>query len=301
MPRVSIIIPTYNRRHLLTEAIESVLRQTVADYEIIVADDGSLDGTAEMLQHRGAPVRYLRLPHSGLPGVVRNAGINIAQGNDIAFLDSDDLWAPDALEKRLAILDARPEVHLVYTDAIVFAHGTGIALHRRHAISQPAAGWIGPQLLLGDFMPTPSVIVRRAVLDVVGLFSEDPSLRCGEDWDLWLRIVARYQAAFVAEPLIRVRFHPGKITLEEEEIAWYRRHLLLVERARAFAPDVYEPVYREAICRGLLHTIGQLIKHGRVQDARTLLAETARRDPGTMHKVLSILREKRVSDPAPLA
>jgi glycosyltransferase involved in cell wall biosynthesis len=301
MPRVSIIIPTYNRARLLAEAIQSVWEQTVADYEIIVADDGSTDETAECVQQWSAPVRYLRLPHSGLPGVARNAGIRVATGEYIAFLDSDDLWVPDALAKRLAMFHAQPEVHLVYADAIVFAHGTGIALHRRHAISQPAAGWIGPQLLLGDFMPTPSVIVRRVALDTVGLFCEEPSLRWGEDWDLWLRIVARYQATFVGEPLVRVRFHAGKITLEEEEITWYRRHLLLIERACAFAPEVYGPVYRDAVCRGLLHTLGQLVEHGREQDARALLAETARQDPLTVRKVLTILREKQGADRTLLA
>src|SRR5688500_16163655 len=103
MPAVSAVIPTYNRLPLLMQAVESVRAQTFGDWELVVADDGSTDGSAEAVEGLGDPrIRVLRLPHTGNAGAVRNAGVAASGGEWLAFLDSDDVWLPQRLELQLA-------------------------------------------------------------------------------------------------------------------------------------------------------------------------------------------------------
>ena len=120
MPRVSVIIPTYNRADLLGEAIDSVLAQSYQDFEMIVADDGSTDETAMVASKYGDKVRFLALPHRGQPAAPRNAGIAAATGEYISFLDSDDLYLPDKLALQVPALDENPKVGMVYSSAHFF-------------------------------------------------------------------------------------------------------------------------------------------------------------------------------------
>ena len=105
---VSVIIPTFNRAYLLGRAVESVLSQTYNNYEIIVVDDGSDDGTGEIIESFNKRVRFFRIPHSGV-SKARNTGIEKAKGDWISFLDSDDYWLPQKLEKQMTYLNANPE------------------------------------------------------------------------------------------------------------------------------------------------------------------------------------------------
>ena len=110
MPRVSVIIPTYNRAHLIRQALESALAQTCRDFEIIVADDGSTDHTAEVVAQFGSAVTYIPLPHRDQPAATRNGGLRVARGEFVAFLDSDDLFFPNKLALQIAALEAHPHV-----------------------------------------------------------------------------------------------------------------------------------------------------------------------------------------------
>ncbi|HUE97232.1 MAG TPA: glycosyltransferase family A protein, partial [Longimicrobiaceae bacterium] len=116
-PRVSVLIPTYDRRSWLAGAVESVLGQTFRDLEVIVCDDGSTDDPSDLLSGYGARVRHLRFEHTGSPGGTRNRGLEVARGELIAFLDDDDLWDPEKLALQVAVMDANPAAGLVYTDA----------------------------------------------------------------------------------------------------------------------------------------------------------------------------------------
>lgn len=211
MPKVSVIIPTFNRASYVCEAIDSVLAQTYQDLEIIVVDDGSTDDTLPVLETYGERLRLLRQKNSG-PAVARNRGIFAARGEYIAFLDSDDLWVPSKLEKQVAVLDSEPEIGLVYTDCFKgksledITNGSGGC----YAEWAPQSGDIFGQLTRLNLVATPSVLVRFAVLRRVGIF--DPLLRRGEDYDLWLRIAHVTKARFLPDVLCLIRQHDSRTT-----------------------------------------------------------------------------------------
>jgi glycosyltransferase involved in cell wall biosynthesis len=287
-PSISVIIPTYNRADLVAEAIQSVLAQTGADYEIIVVDDGSTDETLSVLAGFGTRIRYLREPHTGLPGRVRNTGIRAAHGDYIAFLDSDDLWVAGALAPRLDFLQRHHHLSMVYADSQLFSH----------ELIAPASGWIGPRLLSGDCIQTSTVVVRRRVLEDVGLFAGAPELRWGEDWDLWLRIAARYEIGLIAEPLARSRMHAGSLSAQQDVVTRCHRHLCILERARAFAPSVYASTFHQALSLHFCNGISALLDQGRPDDARTLLTEAVRYDAGALRGFLDLLRLPPATPPA---
>ena len=202
MVKVSVIIPTYNRRELLKKAIASVYDQTYQDFEIIVVDDGSTDGTPA---DYGAPrdkLTFLALPHTGLPARARNEGIAHAIGEYIAFLDSDDLWTSNKLEEQLKVMESRPEIGLTSTNAMVFrVNSTETHLFFRPGLSH--SGRVTGPLLQDNFVIISAAVVRRSALDEVGLFSEDVLIRGIEDYDLWLRLSLRYDYLYLDMPLAR--------------------------------------------------------------------------------------------------
>ena len=130
-PEVSVIIPTYNRRAMLLEAIDSVLAQSIQSFELIVIDDGSTDGTAEQLTRLGKTIRFERIEHSG-PAAARNRGVALAGAPLIAFLDSDDLWAPTKLERQLAFMRANPDCAISQTNEIWIRNGRRVNPGVRH-------------------------------------------------------------------------------------------------------------------------------------------------------------------------
>jgi len=209
MPCVSVIIPTYNRRDYVQEAIDSVLAQTHTDYEIIVVDDGSTDGTGEALRARyGDRIRYVWQENQG-ESVARNRGIEMAQGEYVAFLDSDDLWLPEKLEKEVPVLEASHDAVLVFTPAWPVDAGgqrlSDIAISGGIDRNKLTLEALCMENALGSAGST--ALVRRGSLERVGGF--DRSIRYSEDWDLWLRLRQRGCFAFVQEPLAHIRQHAG--------------------------------------------------------------------------------------------
>jgi glycosyltransferase involved in cell wall biosynthesis len=204
---VSVIIPTYNRREYVCEAIDSALAQTYHPLEIIVVDDGSTDGTGAVLRDRyGQVIRYAYQANRG-ESAARNAAIRRSSGEYIALLDSDDIWAPQKLAKQVALLQRRPCVGLVSCHALpIDREGDLLSEEPMHAgkVPDPVPLRI---LVLDSPLFSSSVVVRRACLDEVGLFPED--IRYGEDRDFCLRVAARHDVGFVSEPLVYMRRHPG--------------------------------------------------------------------------------------------
>ncbi|KKL13127.1 hypothetical protein LCGC14_2528850, partial [marine sediment metagenome] len=183
---VSVIIPTFNRACILGRAVESVLSQTFNNYEIIVVDDGSNDKTCEVIESFNKLVRFFRIPHSGV-SKARNTGIENAKGDWISFLDSDDYWLPQKLEKQMAYLNANSEYRVCHTDEIWIKNGKRINQGKKH---KKYAGWFfSPSLKLCLISPS-TVIICREVLDNVGNFDED--FEYVEDYELWLRITSQY-------------------------------------------------------------------------------------------------------------
>ena len=207
MPRVSAIIPTYNRKAFVREAVASVLDQTYGDYELIVVDDGSEDGTEEALQHYDEKLQFVYQANQGV-SVARNHGLALAQGEFIAFLDSDDLWLPEKLGVQVSCMDEHPGEQICYTDEIWIRRGVRVNPRKKHA---KYSGEIYPQCLPLCIISPSSALMRRGLFEEVGGF--DPDFPVCEDYDLWLRVAARFPVFFIPQRLIVKRGgHPGQLS-----------------------------------------------------------------------------------------
>lgn len=200
--RISAIIPAFNGANYLSETIRSVLCQTRAPYEIIIIDDGSTDDTPSVAASFGNAIRYDRQPHRGLSATL-NRGVQLARGNLFAFLDSDDVWVPDKLQKQVAVLQANPEMDMVFGYSRCFASPDLDAdAARRLAIpDEPQSGALKSAML-----------IRRNSFFKVGLF--DANLRVGDFVDWYSRASdAGLKAHFLKEVLFNRRIHGHNMTL----------------------------------------------------------------------------------------
>jgi glycosyltransferase involved in cell wall biosynthesis len=201
-PLVSVIIPTFNRAGTLARALESVAAQIFTDYEIVVVDDGSTDGTAEALTTAIPNLLLVRHSQNLGPGAARNAGISASHGKQIAFLDSDDRWEPDKLARQVAALRHVPSNVLACT--------TGFYLYRNQrrtiVVPQLAKGQFLREILFGcTISPGSTLLVERKAFEELGLF--DDSVRRLEDWDWLLRYAERYDIESITDPLAHVYQH----------------------------------------------------------------------------------------------
>jgi glycosyltransferase involved in cell wall biosynthesis len=211
-PEISVIIPTHNRRAMLREALASVVAQRGANFEVIVVDDGSTDGTWQDLsgydlfpQHDN--IRAVRTERCG-PAAARNRGIAMARGRLIAFLDSDDLWMPEKLARQSLLMRNNPDCALSQTGERWLRDGRRVNPGRRH---RKRSGDIFTDALRTCLISPSAAILRRELLDEVGGFDED--MAACEDYDLWLRILARHEVGLLDEPLaVRRAGHPGQLS-----------------------------------------------------------------------------------------
>lgn len=197
MPKVSVIIPTYNRLPMLKEAVQSVLAQDFEDFELIIVDDGSTDGTSEVMRQYGGRVKLIE--HSQNRGVsaARNRGLLQAKGKYIAFLDSDDLWVKGKLKTQVNFLDENPHYPLCYTDEIWIRKGRRVNPMKKHS---KYSGWIFEKCLPLCIISPSSAMMRKTLFSKVGLFDE--ALPVCEDYDFWLRVSARFPIFFIPKKLI---------------------------------------------------------------------------------------------------
>ena len=209
MPLVTVLMPAWNRERFVREAVDSVLAQTFADFELLVIDDGSTDATAAIVAAVVDPrVRCLREPHRGI-GAAMNAGLRAARGRYVARLDSDDVWLPELLATQVAILEARPEAGVAYARAQGMEADGALTAH----VWGMAPRWPDDHLrsmLWGDFTCNITTVARRELLERIGGFDE--TLIAGEDWDLWLRIAKHARFAFTDRVLARFRWHADNLT-----------------------------------------------------------------------------------------
>lgn len=263
MPWVSIIIPTYNRRDFLREAIRSVLEQSFRDFELIVVDDGSDDGTREMIQ-REFPglLTYLYQENQGVSRA-RNRGLKLAQGEFVAFLDSDDLWLPRKLERQMAFMQSQPKAQICYTDEIWIRRGVRVNPKKKHA---KYSGWIYPRCLPLCIISPSSALMRRGLLEEVGGFDEE--LPVCEDYDLWLRISARHPIHFLPEKLIVKRGgHQDQLSRRWGNDIWRVKALLKMLKDPSLRPDWRRMTVEE------LHRKGSILikgfrKRGKEEEAK---------------------------------
>jgi len=206
-PLVSVIIPTYNRYACVGRAIESVLSQTYAPYEIIVVDDGSTDSTMRLLETYADRIRVIHQNNRGV-SAARNTGIRTARGDYIALLDSDDCWLPQKLEKQAAFFRACPQVLICQTEEIWIRNGKRVNPKKRH---QKFSGMIFEKTLPLCLVSPSAVMIRKSLFDEVGFFDE--SLPACEDYDLWLRITWKYPVHLIDTPLIvKHGGHPDQLS-----------------------------------------------------------------------------------------
>ena len=195
MPKVSVIIPTHNRRELVREAIASVLAQSFSDFELIVVDDGSEDGTAEAVREF-LDVRYVYQPNRGV-SAARNHGVSLSTGELIAFLDSDDLWQPCKLERQVVFFVEHAEAQICQTEEIWLRNGVRVNPHNKH---RKVGGDIFARSLELCLVSPSAVMMRRELFEHIGGFDE--ALPACEDYDLWLRIAATTPIPLIGTPLV---------------------------------------------------------------------------------------------------
>jgi glycosyltransferase involved in cell wall biosynthesis len=195
-PTVSVIIPSYNRKWILREAIDSVLTQDFTDFELIVVDDGSTDGTHASISDYGAAIRYIHQENRGV-SAARNTGIRAARGELIALLDSDDTWLPGKLKAQADFFRTHPDACICQTEEIWIRNGVRVNPGKRH---RKASGMIFERSLTLCLVSPSAVMMRKCLLDGVGVFDE--SLPACEDYDLWLRIAWKHPIHLIDRPLI---------------------------------------------------------------------------------------------------
>jgi glycosyltransferase involved in cell wall biosynthesis len=264
---VSVIIPTFNRSGTLVEALQSVLNQEPVDLELIVVDDGSSDDTARRLQPFLSRVRVHQQPHSGV-SAARNAGIGMARGEWLAFLDSDDLWMPKKLSRQLDYLDRNPGLLICQTEEIWLRNGERLNPRKYH---KKPSGYCFPLLLERCLVSPSAVLMHRTLLDAVGVFDE--SLPACEDYDLWLRVGYRYPIGLLEEPLVIKRGgHPDQLSAVVEVLDRYRIQALVKLLRREPLGQSQRKLVFDCLRRKCQIYAEGCRKRGRLEEARTVLS-----------------------------
>ena len=241
MPHVSIIMNCLNSSRDLREALDSVMTQTFQDFEVIFWDNGSTDQSPAIAQSYGPRVRYFRAQTTTPLGQARNLAIAEAQGHYIAFLDCDDVWRPQKLERQVALLDANPRLGLVCTDTEIF-DGPRVS-GRMFAHGAPARGMVFRELMLRQWISMSSAVLRRAALDSLTHWF-DEELNVCEEADVFYRIAHDWELDYVDAPLTRWRVHGGNTTFRkfgqfaEETLHILQKHRELYPNYDADYPDV---------------------------------------------------------------
>ena len=217
-PLITVIVPAYNCATYLPEALDSILSQQYPNLEIIVVDDSSVDGCAEIADDYGPPVRVIRQQNQG-PAAARNRAAREAKGEYLAFLDGDDLWLPGKLKDQMTHLLAHRDIGIVYGGFCRWyadKNGTYPSVLSVHTVENSdgldlkLSGWIYHHLLIDNYIHIITAIVSRSLFEILGGFDE--SLRIGEDYDFWLRATQLVQAHKLARDVALYRVNPASTT-----------------------------------------------------------------------------------------
>ena len=214
---ISVVIPSYNRKDFLKRSIDSAINQTKKPLEIIVVDDGSTDGTEAMIKSDYDFVKFIKQKNKGV-SAARNIGIKVSIGEWICFLDSDDEWKKDKLEKQINAMKSNPGYKFFHSNEIWIKNGLRINQKKKH---KKYGGDIFDKCLDMCRISPSSVMIDKTVFDEVGNFNED--LVVCEDYELWLRICDKYRVFFIDEPLIiKYGGHQGQLSYSIESIENHR-------------------------------------------------------------------------------
>lgn len=300
MPEVSVVIPTCNRAGLLPAAIGSVLRQTFQDFEILVVDDCSADATPAVVERFADPrIRFLRHPARRGGGAARNTGIAHARGAYVAFLDDDDEWHPDKLERQMEVMRrGEPAAGAVYCGYRIVERGTG---REQGRMTPKTAGDLSAELMSRNPIGgTSCMLVRRECLDKAGGFDE--RLPSFQDRDLWIRLARETRFAYVPEPLLDYYVHEKKV--------WTNPDALLKGLEIMLAKHGASAAFRKACARRYLFCGVKLCDAGRFSDGRRALRRSIALHPWAIKSylyfalallgpnVMSAVRARRAAQPA---
>jgi len=229
-PCLSIVLPTYNHASGLCGCLDDILAQTFCDYEIIAADDGSIDNTRETItdfiktRNTGDKIIYLYQEHKGV-SEARNLGIMNSRADYIAFIDDDDRWQNNKLELQLKAMTLDAEMTLSFTDSFFIYQNRGSSILQSKMMYM-AGGDIFEKLLYKCFIITSSVMAKKSALIEAGLF--DKSIRVGEDWDLWLRMAYKHRVGYIKEPLLHYHLHDDNAHKDTSEML--AGHRMIIEK-----------------------------------------------------------------------
>jgi hypothetical protein len=282
-------MPTWNRLAFVEEAARSVMAQTHRHWELIVIDDGSTDGTADRLRALKEPrIRVLPGAHMGHIGRLRNRGIAAGTGEIIAFLDSDDVWMPHKLEVQLEALRESGAGWCYSSFEMMDAEGHPIPLPGEKI--QLASGNIVRQMLTFSVsVKTPTVIVKREVLEAAGGFSEDARLILGEDYELYMRFARHAHAAAVPEALARVREHRGRTTAMPYDP--YQIKPLIYELFITSGADAsHARLARRLLARSLADAGAHKLSAGELRPAARLFGRSLRHGVDAIHWARALAR-----------
>ncbi len=243
MPIISVVIPAYNAENTILETIASVRQQTFSDFELIVINDGSTDGTLELLHSiKDNRLQIFSYENGGL-SIARNRGIAHATGEFISFLDADDLWSPDKLESQLAALQQRPEAGVAYSWTYFMEEKEG---ERSFHPCEPVffEGNVYAELLVKNFIASGSnVLIRRQAVESVGEF--DPKCEGTADWDYWLRLAAGWP--FIAIPKLQVFYRRSSSSMSSKVEKMKKEALVVLEKAYQVAPQSFQHLKKKSL------------------------------------------------------
>jgi len=279
--RVSVVIAAYNATWCIGRALDSLLAQTRVPDEVLICDDGSTDGLPEWVEARyGAPIRVLHLAHRNSPAA-RRVGLDQAEGDWLAFMDADDMWEANKLERQLEVLQRRPEVRWIGSDGLLFSDDGVVRESWLSDYFEPVrdmGGDLMAPLVERCFPLVSSMMVERNAYHEVG--GIDPNYTYSHDYDLWLRLAARYPGIILADKLIR--YYTGPNTLSRRFEARHRDDLRIMEKIAKGGLTQDPAVRRRAAERAAAFDFDLAIlcvRSGRMREARLRLWRSARHGP----------------------
>ncbi|RLA81465.1 MAG: glycosyl transferase [Epsilonproteobacteria bacterium] len=223
--KITVIIPTFNREKLLVKAINSVLNQTIKVDEIIVVDDGSIDNTKCVIEN--LPIRYIYQENSGVSSA-RNQGIKKASNEWICFLDSDDIWIETKIEEQILFHKNNPNILFSHTSEEWIFNGK-IIKQKKH--QQKPSGFCFNENISHCLIGPSTVMIHKHILDDIGIFDEN--LAVCEDFDLWLRILDKYELGFIDKKLIdKIAGHQNQLSFDTPMMDTYRIEALLKHKSK---------------------------------------------------------------------
>lgn len=244
MPKVSVIIPTYNMAKFVSSAVNSVLSQTYKYFEVIIVNDGSTDRTREVLKRykKHRKIKIINQSNKGL-ACSRNTGIKLSKGKYIAWLDADDIWRRDFLEIAVALLESHKEISFVHANLYRFKENVNDAKSRilLFDVSKVSETTLIKKILLGSYHVNNTQVIKKECIQDIGMFDERLSKRGCEDLDLWLRMLRKYKSVYINKPLIYYR----------QNLEGMSKNLLKMKEANHYVLDKFfsDPMLPEKIVK----------------------------------------------------